>query len=154
MGLLDKIKFVIDAPMNNDVSTTPGDPPEFEACARLPANEDRDLSWNGRRDALMKDEPLEPPTYDIDPSALFEHVAATAEDMSNWQIVAADPEAGRLEAVATTDMLNFKDDVVIELRGREVHVRSKSRLGRKDFGANEERIRAYLQALDERIEGA
>jgi uncharacterized protein (DUF1499 family) len=72
--------------------------------------------------------------------------------------VGDDAGAGRLEAVATTRWLRFKDDVVVRLRdrpdgGTRVDVRSKSRIGRSDLGTNARRIRAFLHALRVRIGG-
>jgi uncharacterized protein (DUF1499 family) len=68
-----------------------------------------------------------------------------------WDIVAVDETRGRLEAVATTRLLRFKDDIVVRMRseasGTRIDVRSKSRVGRSDLGANARRIRAFLDAL-------
>jgi uncharacterized protein (DUF1499 family) len=68
-----------------------------------------------------------------------------------WRIVAAVPEEGRIEATATTPLLRFKDDVVIRVtsrgNGSRIDMRSKSRLGKSDLGANAKRIRAYFRAL-------
>ena len=81
---------------------------------------------------------------------VFETAAATARAMG-WEVIATDRAAGRIEAIATTRLLRFKDDVVIRLReerGRvRVDVRSKSRLGRGDLGTNARRIRRFLAAL-------
>jgi uncharacterized protein (DUF1499 family) len=68
-----------------------------------------------------------------------------------WELVAADSAAGRIEATATTRWFGFKDDVVVRIRpdaaGSRVDVRSVSRVGRSDVGANAERIRAYLRRV-------
>lgn len=77
-----------------------------------------------------------------------------------WEIVqevfpTAD-EPGRLQAVATTLLLRFKDDVIVEVRqpaqatgtpSSEVAVRSKSRIGLNDLGTNARRIRRFLAEL-------
>jgi uncharacterized protein (DUF1499 family) len=61
------------------------------------------------------------------------------------------PDEGRIEATATTFWFGFKDDVVIRLRpeagGTRVDVRSESRVGGSDVGANAARIRAYSAKL-------
>ncbi len=58
------------------------------------------------------------------------------------------PAEGRIEAVDTTLFIGSKDDVVIRVSadgsGSRVDVRSKSRLGRRDFGANAKRIHPFL----------
>lgn len=81
----------------------------------------------------------------------FEQALAVARKMG-WEIVAADPAAGRIEAIATTFWYGFKDDVVVRINedneGSVIDVRSKSRVGRGDLGANASRIRAYLEVLN------
>jgi uncharacterized protein (DUF1499 family) len=61
------------------------------------------------------------------------------------------PEEGRLEATDTTRWFGFKDDVVVRVtpvaEGARVDVRSASRVGQSDLGANARRIRAFLAAL-------
>jgi uncharacterized protein (DUF1499 family) len=86
------------------------------------------------------------------PSQAFDRALATAKDMG-WEIIAAVPAEGRIEATATTGWIGFKDDVVIRIavagdgsRSR-VDLRSKSRVGRGDAGMNAKRIRAFRDAL-------
>ena len=71
--------------------------------------------------------------------------------VSGWEIVAAVPAEGRLEATATTPWFGFKDDVVVRVRGRgpgtRVDVRSLSRVGVGDLGVNAARVRAFLDRL-------
>jgi uncharacterized protein (DUF1499 family) len=68
-----------------------------------------------------------------------------------WEIVAADSAAGRIEATATSAWFGFKDDVVVRITpegdGSRVDVRSVSRVGKGDVGANAARIRDYLERL-------
>jgi uncharacterized protein (DUF1499 family) len=68
-----------------------------------------------------------------------------------WEIVAAVPAEGRIEATDTTRFFGFKDDIVIRVKaegaGSRVDVRSLSRVGKSDVGKNASRIRAYLIAL-------
>src|SRR5438445_16820 len=76
----------------------------------------------------------------------------TAAGMPAWEITAIDSAAGRIEATATTRWFGFEDDIVIRVtpRGTDssvVDMRSKSRVGKSDVGANGARIRTYLAAL-------
>lgn len=74
-----------------------------------------------------------------------------------WAIAALDEPGRRVQAVAVTPLLRFRDDVVIEVRPPPpgaaaetravVAMRSKSRLGRGDLGANARRIRAFFRDL-------
>ena len=67
------------------------------------------------------------------------------------ELVEADAAQGRIEATATSLLFGFKDDVVVRIAGdagvTKVDVRSKSRVGRNDFGMNAKRIRAFLAKL-------
>ena len=62
---------------------------------------------------------------------------------------------GIIEAVATTRLFKFKDDVTITLTRQGdatvVNVRSKSRVGKGDLGTNARRIRAFQAELAKRL---
>jgi hypothetical protein len=81
---------------------------------------------------------------------VFDRVLATAHDMG-WEIIAAVPAEGRVEATASTPWFGLKDDVVVRVAaaGAETRVdlRSKSRVGRGDAGTNAKRIRAFRDRL-------
>ena len=60
---------------------------------------------------------------------------------------------GIIEAVDTTAIMAFKDDIVIRVRtgaqGTMVDLRSVSRVGQGDIGANAQRIRDFTAAFQE-----
>ncbi len=98
---------------------------------------------------------LAPLDLGVPPADAFAKAAAAARVMG-WEIVAEKPAEGRIEATATTATattawFGFKDDIVIRVAetagGSRIDVRSKSRVGRSDVGANAARIRAYLAVL-------
>lgn len=66
-------------------------------------------------------------------------------------LVTDEPATGRIEAVATSRLYGFKDDVVARVRakdaGTQVDFRSVSRVGISDLGANCKRITAIRAAL-------
>jgi len=74
-----------------------------------------------------------------------------AAEMMGWEILRSDAKSGRIEAVATTFWFGFKDDVTVQVasvgQGSRVEVRSKSRVGKGDSGANAKRIGAYFERL-------
>lgn len=72
--------------------------------------------------------------------------------MASREITVENKRAGAIEGVATTALLQFKDDFAIRIKqGRRnmttVDMRSKSRTGASDLGANAARIRSYFKAL-------
>jgi uncharacterized protein (DUF1499 family) len=68
-----------------------------------------------------------------------------------------DPSGNRgiIEAVATTPIFKFKEDVTVTLTRQDgptvVNVRSKSRIGKRDWGTNARRIRAFQAELAKRL---
>ncbi|MBS1791283.1 MAG: DUF1499 domain-containing protein [Acidobacteria bacterium] len=72
-----------------------------------------------------------------------------------WEIRETKPEQGIIEAIATTRLFKFKDDVTITITGEGsatvVNVRSKSRIGKGDLGTNARRIRAFQAELVKKL---
>jgi len=84
---------------------------------------------------------------------------ATVERLPRWTFVAQGkgPGGSEIQAIAATRVWRFKDDVAIRVRreggSTRVSVRSKSRVGRADFGQNARNIRLFLQELDQELFG-
>eukprot|EP00298_Acanthocystis_sp_HF-20_P011889 c19619_g1_i1.p1 GENE.c19619_g1_i1~~c19619_g1_i1.p1 ORF type:complete len:151 (-),score=38.00 c19619_g1_i1:35-487(-) len=55
----------------------------------------------------------------------------------------------KIQAIFSTKLLGFKDDLVFELKDGKLQCRSKSRLGRNDFGANAKRISALFEKISQ-----
>jgi uncharacterized protein (DUF1499 family) len=70
-----------------------------------------------------------------------------------WNVVAAQPaqDGGRIEATSTALFFGNTDDIVIRVKpsgiGASLDIRSKSRVGTTDFGANAAHIRAFAKKL-------
>jgi len=144
----------------HDVTTNPDDPPAFVEILPLRAEAPNPPAYGGPDVAAIQREiypDLAPLRRDADRRVLFAAALAAARAMG-WDIVAADTPAGRIEAVDTTFWYGFNDDIVVVVNGDggslRLDVRSKSRVGRSDLGKNAERIRAYLDAVRERLAGA
>ncbi|MGE0103624.1 MAG: DUF1499 domain-containing protein [Blastocatellales bacterium] len=86
--------------------------------------------------------------------AVFDAALATSKAMG-WDVLTADQATGTIEAVATTRIFKFKDDVTItvtrETDRTVVNVRSRSRVGKSDLGENARRIRAFQAELMKRL---
>jgi uncharacterized protein (DUF1499 family) len=144
------------APMINDFTTDLTDPPAFRHAATLGPNQGRDLGYPPTFAVIQRDccADLQPVRMGISPTAAFARARAAAEGMPTWTITESDPTAGTIEAVATTRLFGFQDDIVIRVRpesdgtASRIDVRSKSRVGKGDQGANAARIRAYAAALN------
>ncbi len=134
-------------PPFNDVTTDLEDPPRFQ---RSPKPDDGyPLEWvQLHRDTYGALAPIE---LALAPEQAYARAAEVARAMPDWEIAAEDPASGSLEAVATSRLFRFKDDVAIRVRpagsGSRVDVRSRSRDGRSDLGVNARRIEAFRAAL-------
>ena len=145
-------------PPIHDITTSPEDPPEFVEIASLREDAPNPVEYAGEETAEAQREAypdLEPIRLAASSERVMEAALEVAERM-NWEIVHADSTAGKLEATATTFWFGFKDDVVIRIRedGEEsvVDVRSKSRIGQSDLGANAERIQTFRDHLLDLLE--
>jgi uncharacterized protein (DUF1499 family) len=136
---LDHVRRVKTLPYINDITTDTENPPQF-----APAKPYEKHFAELQRIGYPRLAPLE---LALPPAQAFAHALAVAREM-DWQIVAADEKGGRLEATATTRWFGFKDDVVVRVAprgaGSRIDVRSKSRVGRSDLGANAKRIQEFL----------
>jgi uncharacterized protein (DUF1499 family) len=93
---------------------------------------------------------LKPVRLAMPPAEAIKRAEALARERG-WVIASSDPQAGHLEATATTRFFRFKDDVIVRARpdpaGSIVDVRSVSRVGRSDLGMNAKRVRKFTQDL-------
>lgn len=94
---------------------------------------------------------LAPIQLALPPDQAFARAKAVAEAMPGWQVTNADSQSGRIEATATSRIFHFVDDVVIRIRpdagGSRIDLRSRSRVGQSDLGANAARIRAFAAEI-------
>lgn len=140
-------------PPIHDITTDTQNPPLFVAILHLRAGAPNPPGYDGEETAKLQKEAypdIEPYRMNTSAEEAYNKALTAAKDMG-WEIVAAAPEAGRIEATATTFWYAFKDDIVVRLRedngGSVIDVRSKSRVGKSDVGANAGRVRAYLEEL-------
>jgi uncharacterized protein (DUF1499 family) len=160
LGLLLTATFLVVAlparkfPAINDISTDTVNPPQFVKAASLGANAGRNLTYPG--DAFAEQQrgsypDLGPLPMQLPTDEAFRRVVAAAKQMPAWEITRVDPAARALEGVATSWLFRFQDDFVVEVRphgdGSAVQMRSKSRDGKGDLGANGARIKAFFARL-------
>lgn len=135
-------------PAIHDVSTDIADPPQFVALVAVRGPDANALARSPEVDAAQRNAwpelgPLDSP---LPPAEAFARAAATARALG-WQIHAQDAAAGLIEASASTFWFGFVDDVVIRVRphagGSRIDLRSVSRVGQGDLGANARRIARF-----------
>lgn len=144
-------------PAIKDITTDPIDPPRFEVVARLrPPNSSL---YPGLATAELQKETwpdIEPLLVAVSPKAAFDGAVAVITKRK-WRVVDSRPplpnREGHIEAIARTPIMGFRDDVVVRIRptreGAKVDIRSASRYGVSDFGANATRVLALLDDIDD-----
>jgi len=145
-----------------DITTDPIDPPRYEALARLRVREANPTTYPGlyaadqQRSAYPDVGPL---GTNATAQAAYDAALAVV-NKRRWRVVDARPpqagrREGRIEAVARTPIMGFRDDVVIRVRaetdGARIDARSSSRYGSFDFGTNAARVRGLMNDIEDAI---
>lgn len=151
-------------PAIHDISTDLADPPAFRTLAMRPDNldaipgmDDEDMKGMSPQQRWVL---IHQKEYDDIRSVRINEpvpsVVAKAERLAEargWDVASALPEEGRLEATDTSALFRFKDDIVLRVKPSEtgegsiVDMRSISRVGEGDLGANAKRVRSFLADL-------
>ena len=131
----------------NDVTTDLDDPPTFVS------GEAAGVSYPAEFEASQREffPDLEPLVLDTPVAETLRRAETVALGMPGWTGVKTSEREGTVQAVAVSEVFRFRDDVVVRVRhqasGSRVDVRSRSRVGQSDLGANAARIRAFLAKL-------
>lgn len=159
-----KMRALVEAnPVIHDITTDFDDPPAIVAAASLPrrnppayagAEMVRDTGKTvaeAQREAFPDIRPL---SVSADVATAAAAARKTLKSM-NMEILAETPSgdgALTIEAVFTSLWFGFKDDFIVRLApeagGTRIDVRSKSRVGGSDLGANAARTRKFMAAMD------
>lgn len=139
-------------PPINDITTDLADPPAFASAGAVPAYVDRDMSYPADfAPVVLQAYPdLEPIQLSAAPEEAYARAVASARSLG-WTITHEDPASGTFDASETTAIFRFVDDVTVRVRpdndGTRIDLRSKSRDGRGDLGANAERIQRFAAEI-------
>ncbi len=136
----------------HDISTDLDQPPVFVAAI---------IERGGNSNSLQRDADvlssqkkyygdIKPIFSPLSTKQAFKQAMATSQQLG-WKIYAEVPAEGRIEAVATSFWFGFKDDIVIRIRatddGSRIDLRSVSRVGKSDLGANAKRIKLFVNTF-------
>ena len=141
------------APRIHDITTDTENPPVFMAAQKERGEHANTLDI--KPDFIEQQVAAYPDIQTITSTAsgdeAFNRAVAVATELG-WEIYLQDRDAGIIEAVETTAIMAFKDDVVIRVAGTaggaRIDLRSVSRVGLGDLGANANRIRAFRDAFN------
>ena len=151
-----------------DITTDPIDPPRYEALARARPRDANPVTYTGLYTAEQQRNAY-PDVGPLGTNASAQAAYRAALTVMNkhkdsflapyWRVIdAREPVGrrdGRIEAVAYSSIMGFRDDVVLRVRedpdGARIDARSSSRYGSFDFGTNASRIRRLLNDVEEAI---
>jgi len=143
-----------NAPRINDITTDTANVPAMVVTQQMRHGAPNPAAYPGNGVAAQQRAAypdIVPIMINASPAEAFRRVDQAAMAMG-WDVVARAPADGRLEAVDTSDWFGLQDDIVVRIRpegasGSRIDIRSKSRVGQSDFGANARRIRAFSERL-------
>ena len=150
-------------PAITDVTTDTTNPPRFDVLARLRPRGRNDYPGASVAALQRAGYPdLAPLDLDVPVKAAYDTALALVNKRKWYVGDARAPSGARrdgvIEAVARTPIMGFRDDIVIRVApmgpGTRIDVRSASRVGGHDFGANAARIRALLDDIDDAVSAA
>ena len=142
------------APPIHDISTDTANPPVFKAIVPLRSDAPNSLEYSQEvaRQQRNSYPDIKPLILEMPAPQVFDRAVRAARE-AGWEIVAANADAGLIEATDTTRFFGFKDDIVVRLTSLGartlVDIRSVSRVGRGDVGTNARRVREYVEQLSD-----
>ena len=152
-----------------DITTDPIDPPRYEALARARPRDANPVTYTGLYTAEQQRNAY-PDVGPLGTNASAQAAYRAALTVMNkhkdsflapyWRVIEArEPvpgrREGRIEAVAYSSLMGFRDDVVVRVRadpeGARIDARSSSRYGTFDFGTNASRVRRLMNDIEDAI---
>lgn len=139
-------------PPIHNISTDVVNPPQFDKVVALRSEGSNPLTYDIA--ALAEVQQQAYPNVNTlitedEPAVAYGKSLQIVEGLG-WQLVSSDESSGIIEATETTLLWGFKDDVVIRISRKAgvtaVDLRSVSRVGVSDLGANAKRIEEFLAA--------
>ena len=142
----------LGVPAINDITTNVDDPPSFASADAVPDFAELDMSYPEDFAPVVRSfyGNLQPIRLEHDAASAYEKAVATAQSLG-WEIVNQDSAALTIDARETSLLFKFVDDIAIRVgadgEGAVIDVRSKSRVGKSDLGANAARIVEFTEAI-------
>lgn len=147
-------------PAIHDITTDPIDPPRFEALARLRGGDGANpAAYAGLYSAELQRATwpdIEPVDLDVPVQRAYE-LTLQLINRRKWLVIDERPpqlprRIGRIEAVARTPVMGFREDVSIRIspdgEGSRVDIRSSSRYFEADLGSNASRVTKLIEDIN------
>jgi len=153
-------------PPIHDITTDPIDPPRFEALARLRSGEGANSAvyaglYSAEQQRLAYPD-IETVELEVPPQRAYD-VTLALVTRRKWLVIDERPpqlprRIGRIEAVARTPIMGFREDISIRITpdGEEsrVDIRSSSRYFESDLGSNASRVSKLIEDINAAVDNA
>ena len=151
-------------PVLNDISTDLNDPPAFSRSSRALRGRNGaappDVTPERRLEQRQAYPGVQPLNIDLEPEEVYQLVLRAAASL-RWLVIDKVPPGGRagigrIDAVDRSLIMGFPDDITVRIRPlaaqTRIDIRSVSRFGRHDFGANARRILRFGQEMQTQLD--
>jgi uncharacterized protein (DUF1499 family) len=157
--------IALPLPMIADVTTDFATPPAFMISAKARAARDGQTppAWDPADGPLQQDAypKVQPILVDLEPTQAYQLVLRVAKDLG-WKIVDSNPPnlrvdgVAQIEAIARSPVFGFAYDIAVRVRPlasqTRIDLRSVSRVGRQDFGANAHHFARFAAAVQDALQ--
>jgi len=155
LGIGSQIVTARSVPFIHNITTDMVNPPSFDKIVALRGDSSNPHEYDAEKNSALQLEAYpDLKTLLVEASVQEAHskaLAAVAE--MGWELVNEDSVAGIIEATDTTALWAFKDDVVVRVSITDektaIDLRSVSRVGQSDLGANAKRIEKFFQVYQQ-----
>lgn len=152
-GVAYLLKQVGDVPRIHDITTSLTDIPQFTKALEQRKASDNSLAYDEKVASQQQTAYPELSTL-VTTFSLGDALKKSTElaKQLGWSVHFIDEKQGIIEATHTSALFGFVDDIIIRIRegdantGNQTHIdlRSASRVGESDLGANAERIKIFM----------
>ena len=148
----------LSAPSITDITSDTAHPPAFRFIDASDGYRENSLVYPGdlvAQQQLRAYADIQTMIVKLPARVAYRHALRSARLLS-WTVVGEDRSNFQFEAMAKTQLLGLTDDVVVRVTPisravSAVDIRSVSRVGRSDLGANARRIRQFFVVLDDQV---
>jgi len=148
-----------------DITTDPIDPPRFEALARLRTGDGANSAVYAGLYSAEQQRIAYPDIETVElelPAQRAYEVTLALVNKRKWKVVDERPPQprrdGRIEAIAQTPIMGFREDVSIRIKAdgedSRVDIRSSSRYFESDIGSNAKRVLSLIEDINNAAEAA
>ncbi len=145
-------------PRIHDISTDPSNPLVFKHAQSLRKPGENSIAPPSEKTLKLQAKfytDIQPLSVDLAPEKAYERSLSVVNELG-WELTHSDKNERQIEALERTALFGFVDDIVIKVSPKSgdatssvINLRSVSRVGKSDLGANAKRIKRFFEAFEQ-----